>query len=179
MNNIYSKGAAAGKEDLAQALAEILADLNVLATVAHGFHWNVKGKDFREFHDFFGEIYDSAQDAIDPVAENIQKLGFDSPYLLEDFISITSVHVDRVAANTPEAMVEQLLQINGQVHACTKRGFDIAVAADVQSIANFLADRLDWHEKMQWQLAATLGISVNQVGEARAEAHEAIELGEF
>lgn len=159
---MYSNENASGKEALASKLAELLSDLNVMATVSHGFHWNVKGADFKEYHAFFGDIYEMAQDGIDPVAENILKLGYDAPYLMQDFLSLTCIQASRIRSTDPESMTQQLLQVNAAVHASTKEAFDSAIAADVQSIANFLADRLDQHEKMQWQLAASLGLSVSE-----------------
>lgn len=170
MQNIEAKQQLAGK------LAEVLADLNVLATVSHGFHWNVKGPDFKEYHAFFGDIYDTTQDAIDPIAENIQKLGFDAPYLMQDFLSLTSISVGRVRSSDPQTMLEQLAEMNGQLIVCLNDAFKVATDVDAQAIANFLAGQLDIQEKWQWQIAASLGLSVNDLSQASYPMPEAEEL---
>jgi starvation-inducible DNA-binding protein len=154
------------KQELAGKLAEVLADLNVMATITHGFHWNVKGQDFTEYHSFFGDIYDEVQDSIDPTAENILKLGFDTPYLMQDFLSLTSVNVGRVRSSDPVSMLHQLAEINAQIISCLYNAFDCANSCNFQGIANFLAERIDAHDKWQWQIAASLGLSVNDLGES-------------
>jgi starvation-inducible DNA-binding protein len=151
------------KQELATKLAEVLADLNVMATISHGFHWNVKGMDFSEYHEFFGEIYEDVDSSIDPTAENILKLGFDAPYLLQDFLSLTSVNVGRVRSSDPRTMLEQLAGINAQVIHCLYEAFNCANSCNMQGIANFLAERIDAHDKWQWQIAASLGVSVNDL----------------
>ncbi len=70
------------KANLAMSLGHCLGTTFAFYTKAIGFHWNVKGPDFSEFHDLFGDIYADAQGAIDPIAESILKLGFDSPATL-------------------------------------------------------------------------------------------------
>ena len=151
------------KQELATKLAEVLADLNVMATVSHGFHWNVKGMDFSEYHAFFGAIYEDVDSSIDPTAENILKLGFDAPYLMQDFLSLTSVPATRVRSSDPRTMLEQLAEINAQVISCLYNAFDCANSCNLQGIANFLAERIDAHDKWQWQIAASLGLSVNDL----------------
>jgi starvation-inducible DNA-binding protein len=150
-------------EALAGALAEVLADQYVMYHVAHGFHWNVVGSDFAEYHEFFSNIYEDVFGSVDPTAENIRKLGFDAPYLLEDFLSLTSVKVSRVAANDPQTMLMDLARINAQVLLCVKGAFGIAEDCNEQGIMNFLADRIDQHQKWQWQIASSLGASVREL----------------
>jgi starvation-inducible DNA-binding protein len=148
------------KQQLASKLAEVLADLNIMSSVSHGFHWNVKGMDFSEYHAFFGAIYEDVSEAIDPTAENILKLGFDAPYLLQDFLSLTSVNIGRVGSSDPRTMLQQLAEINAQVIKCHYEAFNTANECNSQGVADFLAGRIDIHEKWQWQIAASLGVSV-------------------
>lgn len=150
-------------EALAGKLAEVLADTKVLAAVVQGFHWNVKGPDFAEYHELFQEIYEDIDSAIDPTAENILKVGFDTPYLLQDFLSLTSIQAVRVRRNDPETMVGQLVQHNAQIIKCLNEAFHAANHCDEQGVADFLAGRIDMHKKWQWQLAASLGLSVRDV----------------
>jgi ribonuclease R len=48
----------AEKPELVEALARLLGDNVVMYTKAHGHHWNVTGRDFSQFHEFFQEIYE-------------------------------------------------------------------------------------------------------------------------
>jgi starvation-inducible DNA-binding protein len=150
-------------EALAGALAEVLADAVVLSKVVQGFHWNVKGSDFSEYHAFFAGIYEDIEDSIDPTAENILKLGFDAPYLLEDFLALTSVKAVRVSSAAPEVMLMDLAGHLVQIIACNLRAFSIANDCNEQGIADFLASRDDVLKKHMWQVAASLGMSVSEL----------------
>lgn len=142
----------------AEALAKYLGDLVVAKFLAHGYHWNVKGSDFREYHEFFADIYGDYDGAIDPVAENIRKLGFDAPYLLEDFADLSCIKEERIEGGSSLEMLTSLLRINAQMITSSLEAFALANEANEQGIANFLAERVDAHQKWNWQLSATLGL---------------------
>lgn len=142
---------------LGKKLAHLLADVTALGFLAQGYHWNVKGINFHQFHDFFAEIYADVDSAIDPLAENIRKLGFDSPYLLSDFSEMSCIQEERQLGDAL-LMVESLARTNKIVHSCYVEAFTLASACNEQGIADFLAGRIDMHQKWQWQLESTLGI---------------------
>jgi DNA-binding ferritin-like protein len=52
-------------------------------------------------------------------------------------------------------MAKDLLKANEKVIAKIRSTFNTAVKEDEQAIANFLADRLDMHQKWAWQLKAS------------------------
>jgi len=116
----------------------------------------VKGPEFTQFHDFFATLYEDADSAIDPLAENIRKLGFDAPFTLEDFASLTCVSVNPVSGD-PIEMSSNLYEINCHLKECLTKAFDIANACNEQGIANFLAERIDQHAKWVWQIGTTIG----------------------
>ena len=64
-----------GASQVAEALKGLLCNAIVFYFTAHRAHWNVTGPDFAEYHELFGDIYDDVYDAVDPLAENIRKLG--------------------------------------------------------------------------------------------------------
>lgn len=144
------------KADLATQLSVILSDLVVYKFAAHGFHWNVKGPEFVQFHDFFGDIYEDAEGAIDPTAENIRKLGFDAPYSLGDYISLAT-YEPRIVTGDPIEMSRVLYEMNCNFVNTLTIAFDTANALNQQGIANFLAERIDQHQKLVWQLGTTIG----------------------
>jgi len=152
------------KQELAQALAVLLADTVTFKFLAHGYHWNVRGKDFIQFHDKFGDIYTEADGALDPLAENIRKLGFDAPFLLTDFASLTGIQPTPVSAD-PLDMSASLYQANAYIIGCVRAAFVIANALNEQGICNFLADRDDIHNKWAWQLGTIIGADATAAGD--------------
>lgn len=150
---------ASGSLHLAEKLAHLLADTVSLSHIAQGYHWNVSGPDFKEFHAFFSEIYGDLDGAVDPLAENILKLGYDAPYFLGDFDELTCLKdVERIEDGNSTSMVASLHNLNSHTLSCAQGAFDVANSINEQGIANFLAERIDMHQKWAWQLKATLGI---------------------
>lgn len=140
---------------LAKELSELQADVTVLYFKAHGYHWNVEGEDFHQYHDFFSDIYEDIYGSIDPIAENIRKLGEYAPFKLDTLIKLSSLEDSKVDPS-PKAMAKDLSKDNDKVIEKLKSVFDTAIKEDEQAIANFLADRLDMHQKWAWQLKASV-----------------------
>jgi starvation-inducible DNA-binding protein len=142
--------------DLAKHLSVILSDLVIYKHTAQGYHWNVKGPLFPQFHDFFEELYEDAESAIDPTGENIRKLGFDAPHTLGDFLTLSSGE-PRVAISDPIEMSRVLCELNENLVAHLTVAFEIASALNRQGVADFLAGRIDVHRKFVWQLGTICG----------------------
>ena len=139
---------------LTDELAELQADVTVLYFKAHGYHWNVEGEDFGQYHELFETIYEDIYSSIDPIAENIRKLGEYAPFKLDTLIKLTSLSDSTVDTN-PKAMAKDLLKNNEQVVGKLKSVFDTANEANEQGVANFIAERIDLHQKWSWQLKAS------------------------
>lgn len=151
--------AKAGAADVVAVLRSLLADVYGLVVQAQGAHWNVKGADFSQYHELFGEIYDDAYGSIDPMAENILKMGSDAPGSMSQMGMLRTVP-DRVSGSDPRALAVGLAMVNDEVLARLTMAFDVANAANEQGVANFLAERIDMHQKWRWQLKASVGVSV-------------------
>lgn len=144
-----------GKHLLASELTGLLGDVTVFKFHAHGAHWNVKGKDFKEFHAFFGEIYEDAEDQIDTVGELIRQLGYDAPFLLSDLAAF-ACYTPEPAGSDTKTLTASLLLANECVLEHLKNIFDIANGCREQGIANYIAERISKHQFWAWQLGATL-----------------------
>jgi starvation-inducible DNA-binding protein len=145
------------KVDLVEKLSHLLSDLVTMKAIAHGYHWNVKGIEFTQMHELFQEIYEDLDGAIDPLGEDIRKLGYDSPYFLTDFVEMTCLGDQPRLSGDAVQMLESLLNLNKSVNACVLAAFETANACNEQGIANFLAERDDMHKKWSWYLRSSLG----------------------
>ena len=139
---------------LVKALKEAMADVVTFYFMAHGYHWNVEGQDFSQYHTLFADIYEDVYGSIDPLAENIRKLEDYAPFSLQKFIDLRNVEFKDVDP-TPKAMAKSLLTANETVLDSLNSAFDQATKDKHQGIANFLADRIDMHMKWAWQLRAS------------------------
>jgi starvation-inducible DNA-binding protein len=125
-----------------------------MSFVAQGYHWNVEGPDFSQYHALFGEIYEDVYSSVDPIAENIRKMDEYAPFTLSKFVDLRTVEAKEVSPN-PKAMAEALLKVNEDVLKTIRKAFESAVKAKEDGIANFLAERDDMHKKWHWQLTAS------------------------
>jgi starvation-inducible DNA-binding protein len=142
-------------EVLAGELTRLLGTTVVFKFLAQGAHWNVKGKDFNEFHDFFGEIYEDAEEATDRLAELIRQLDYDAPFMLTDLMAVSEC-MPKPCASDCISFTQEIADCNAVIIGSFKRAFDCANECNEQGIANFLAERIDAHMKLAWKLRATL-----------------------
>ena len=61
----------AAANQVAEALAALLADFQVFYPNLRGFHWNIKGHAFFTLHAKFEELYNDAAEKVDEIAERI------------------------------------------------------------------------------------------------------------
>lgn len=151
----------ADKPSAAKAVYIAMADAFTMYFQTHGSHWNVRGEDFAQFHEFFGDIYEDVFDSVDSLAEIIRKFGFDSPMNLSDIADATNVPDTDGGAFDPISLSQNLYAINKITIADLEAAFDACNAIDQQGACNFLAERIDMHQKWQWQLRSTLGLDGN------------------
>ena len=148
--------------DLNEELTELLADVVSFYFRAHGAHWNVKGADFSEYHKLFLKIYEDVYESIDPIAENLRKLGSIAPFTLGSFLALRTIDDAPATLQDPIALANDLLAANDIVLDELSDAFDCATAYNQQGVANFLAGRIDQHQFWKWQLTASLGQEVTQ-----------------
>ena len=123
--------------------------------VAHGFHWNVEGDDFYQYHGLFQEVYEDVYSSIDTIAEDVRKLGEYAPYTFSKFVDLRTVEPKDVKPE-PKAMTKELIRINDAVIESIAKAQKDATKADEQGIMNFLAERDDMHKKWRWMLSASV-----------------------
>jgi starvation-inducible DNA-binding protein len=142
-------------EQLQQIAKIAFASEFSFALKAQNFHWNVEGKDFLEYHQLFDIIYTEVYGSIDNFAENIRKLETYTPASLSRFNMLSKVE-DETEILLPGAMMQELLMDNEKMIIILKKTYDAAEAAGKHGFSNFLAERMDAHEKHGWFLRASL-----------------------
>jgi starvation-inducible DNA-binding protein len=134
---------------------QALANTFVMYFKAQAYHWNVEGINFPQMHEFFGDLYEELQGAVDPCAEQIRALGEYAPRNLDEIFKLKTIDGDNVAKTLP-AMVADLLIANDQSIVTLNKLFGELDAAGEQGFADFVASRLDAHKKHGWMLKSIL-----------------------
>lgn len=143
--------------ELTDALKGLTADAVALTYKAKGFHWNVEGDDFPQWHSKLDEIYEDLDGAIDPFAEWIRMLDVNAyaPFSLSRLASLSSIPENPVSTD-PMSMIADLCDAFDIAIAKYVMAFDLATAAKQNGLANFMADRQTALQKWCWQLRASL-----------------------
>ena len=148
-------------EELIYRLRQWQANSFVLYSTAHGFHWNVEGALFTQYHAFFKEIYEDVFNSIDTIAEWQRKLQNPAPFTLQQFTDLNTYGDIPTGYTSPLVMSEALLLMIEKMIEDIKVLFDVATANKEQGLANFAADRQDKLEFWAWGLRSSIKSTIN------------------
>ena len=142
-------------DELKTALKIVLANTYAMYFKAHGYHWNVEGKDFSQFHDFFSGIYGELFAAVDMIAEQIRALDEYAPYNMTELASLTTVEETTIHGVDVVRMLTDLLAANNAVIEALNSAHKLAEAENNRGLVNLLEGRLDIHAKHGWMIRAS------------------------
>ena len=140
---------------LTNDLKTLLADSVTMYFVAHGYHWNVEGPDFFQYHSMFESIYSEVYGVVDSLAEEVRKLDAYAPGSLERFKMLTTIPEDGKIP-TAIGMAQNLLESNSIILDQIAQTYNLAEQAGLHGLSNLLAERQDAHKKHAWFLKASL-----------------------
>ena len=140
---------------LVDNLKVILASSEVFSVKIRGFHWNVEGDNFPQYHQFFGDLYTEVYGATDQCAEIIRQLDCYAPGSLSRFSELSIVK-DQTKIPRAELMMAELFADNENIITYLKQTFHVAEEEDEQGVADFIAGRIDAHSKHRWMLRSIL-----------------------
>jgi starvation-inducible DNA-binding protein len=144
------------REEIADGLSRLLADTYSLYLKTHNYHWNVTGPMFNTLHLMFEEQYNELWIAVDLIAERIRSLGAFAPGSYSAFSELSSIpEADGVP--TAEEMLADLVSGHEAVTRTARSVFPLADAANDESTADVITQRLQVHEKTAWMLRSMLG----------------------
>lgn len=142
-------------EELQKALKVAFASEFSFYLKAHFFHWNVEGPFFSQLHDLFGKIYEEVYGSIDDFAENIRKAGAYTPGSFERLSMLSQVN-DETDIPKPTDMLNELLADSEKMIKLLKMVFEVSEKYNEPGLSDFLAGRIDAHQKHSWMLRASL-----------------------
>ena len=136
-------------------LKVLQASSAVYSIKASGFHWNIEGSNFPQYHAFLGDLYADVYGTIDAIAEYIRALDSYAPGSLTRYSEL-SVIQDQIKIPRAELMFEELMQDTDTLLQCIMTAFMSATQENQQGIANFLSERQSIMQKHQWMMRSIL-----------------------
>src|SRR6478609_12210345 len=98
---------AAERKQIADGLANLLADTYVLYLKTHNFHWNVTGPMFNALHAMFMTQYNELWLSLDEIAERIRALDHPAPGSGAQYGKLSSIK-EETGVPAWKEMVQQL-----------------------------------------------------------------------
>ena len=141
--------------ELTTAIKVLLANATVMYYKAHQFHWNIEGIEFTQYHEFFGDLYTEVYGSIDPTAEWLRKLDEYAPVSMDELFKYKTLKEESHRVEKLEDIFVSLIAANQEVLDSLNKVFTIANANKQQGVCNFIADRIDTHQKHAWFLKAS------------------------
>ena len=134
-------------------LSCVLSDAVVLYSKTRKFHWNVKGESFMELHKLFEVQYNLLEEAIDEIAERINKLGAPVIGTMGEFLKNASLKETPGKYPQKEEMLKELLSdheaiikgLRKHIDDCTEKFKDAGTA-------DFITGLMQQHETIAWTL---------------------------
>jgi starvation-inducible DNA-binding protein len=142
-------------EILADLLKKTLAETFSLYLKAHNYHWNVEGENFIQYHEYLGDLYEEIFNSIDDIAEKIRIIGSYAPGSLSRFKELSEIE-DELMIRTSKEMFTTLLRDNQILLNTLNETLKRALEVNKQGLADFLAGRIDVHDKHAWMLRSFL-----------------------
>lgn len=141
--------------ELTTAIKVLLANATVMYYKTHQFHWNVEGIEFTQYHEFFGDLYIDVYNSVDPIAELLRKLDEYAPVSLDELFKYKTLQEETTRVVLLSDILDSLIKANAEVLVSLNKVFSIANENKQQGISNFIADRIDTHQKHAWFLKAS------------------------
>ena len=143
------------RREIADKLADILADEYRLRLNVQGLHWNVEGPLFYSVHKLTEEQYEEIAASIDTIAERIRALGLPAPQTLAEFSKRSAVE------DLPEKVVlkDRIERLVTDYELAARRAAEAVRIAeqygDIKS-ADLLTERIGVYDENAWMLRATI-----------------------
>jgi len=141
--------------ELTTAIKVLLANATVMYYKAHQFHWNIEGIEFTQYHEFFGDLYTDVYESVDPIAELLRKLDEYAPVSLDELFKYKTLKEETARVEKLDDIFASLISANQEVLDSLNKVFTIANTNKQQGVCNFIADRIDTHQKHAWFLRAS------------------------
>ena len=134
---------------------QVFADVFLFYLQTHYYHWNIIGRHFAQDHRLFGDIYEDVHESIDIFAEQLRTLDTFAPGVFNRFMDLSQIEQES-AIPVSEEMYSKLIESNEKVIEGLTELFMMLEENHLHGFGDFIAGRIDAHNKHQWMLTSTL-----------------------
>ena len=140
---------------MSEAVNGLVADAFALYIKTKNFHWHMSGRHFRDYHLLLDEQADQIFATIDPLAERVRKLGYNTIRSVAHIAQLQRVKDNDEDFVAPKDMLLALIEENKKMAKNMRDTHKIADDADDVATASLLEVYIDETERRTWFLFET------------------------
>lgn len=144
------------KDTIVASLNGVLADAVVYYYKIHNYHWFVKGHRFKELHETFEGLYESAHQDLDEIAERVLTIGGRPLGTLKAALDNAAIE-EETAHRTAEEMIRLTLRDLETRVARIRDAADVSDEHGDRGTTAMLEDLIQRIEKTTWMLQSAFG----------------------
>ncbi len=142
--------------EVAKKLNKYLADLHVLYTKLHNYHWNVVGVGFFEMHLKLEELYTATALEIDEVAERVLQLEVRPLATMKDYLAVSTLKEALSEKIKPAKAAEDVLDDFQAILKDLREIVELAGDNNDEQTVGMVDTFIGNYEKHIWMLSAYL-----------------------
>lgn len=143
-------------DKLITELNQLLSDFHIYYQNTRGFHWNIKGKRFFELHMKFEELYNTALENIDEIAERILTIKGQPLHSFQSYLDTSNVKA-KTNMSHDEEIVSSLLEQLGQLVKQENVVKELAASEDDTETEDMMIALINSQEKTMWMFRSWMG----------------------
>jgi starvation-inducible DNA-binding protein len=143
------------RKKVAEAVNGLVADAFALYIKTKNFHWHMSGPHFRDYHLLLDEQAAEILATIDPLAERVRKLGYDTIRSVGHIAQLQTVKDNDEDFVSPQAMLEELTTENKKMAKNLRDAHSLCDDASDIATASLLEEYVDATERRTWFLFET------------------------
>lgn len=145
----------AGRKKVSEAVNRLVADSFALYIKTKNYHWHMSGRHFRDYHLLLDQQAQQIFATIDPLAERVRKLGFDTIRSVGHIAQLQRVKDNDEDFVVPKDMLLDLVQENKKFAKNMRDTHKICDDAEDVATASLLEVYIDETERRTWFLYET------------------------
>lgn len=142
-------------ERVANELNLLLSDYQIYYQNLRGMHWNIAGPQFFTLHEKLEDLYDSAEERIDMIAERVLTMGGTPLHTYQDYLDHAQIEPIKNVFDD-EQIVTNVLNNSSQLIGRLRGLVELASELNDEGTADMGIEILRDLEKNSWMMAAYL-----------------------
>lgn len=143
------------RKKVAEAVNGLVADAFTLYIKTKNFHWHMSGPHFRDYHLLLDEQAAQILPTIDPLAERVRKMGYDTLRSVGHIAKLQSLKDNDEDFVDAQDMLKELIEDNRKMAKSMRDAHKLCDDADDVATASLLEEYIDATERRTWFLFET------------------------